>query len=146
MSTLYTIGYKGKPLQAFIEQLQAAGIDAIVDVRLRNTSHLLGYTKRNDLAFLLRAGFGIRYEHCPQLAPTDEILLAYRQDSDWPAYVDRFAPLLVERRAEDLGRRLLAHYRSPCLLCAETTPEQCHRRLIAEYLARQIPSLHIRHL
>jgi len=146
MPTLYTIGYKGKPLQTFIGYLQHAGVDAVIDIRLRNTSHLLGYTKRDDLAFLLETGFGIAYEHCPELAPTEDILLAYRQDKDWAAYTRQFAPLLSERRAEEHGRRILARYTAPCLLCAETTADQCHRRLVAEYWARHIPELKLIHL
>jgi uncharacterized protein (DUF488 family) len=146
MPTLYTIGYKGKPLQTFIGQLQGAGIDAVIDVRLRNTSHLLGYTKRDDLAFLLQAGFGIAYEHCPELAPTKEILLAYRENADWPAYTRRFLPLLVERVAEEQGQRLLARFTAPCLLCAEPTAVKCHRRLVAEYWVQRIPELNVVHL
>jgi uncharacterized protein (DUF488 family) len=42
MLTLYTIGYQRKPLAAFIGQLRGAGVDAVIDVRLRNTSHLCG--------------------------------------------------------------------------------------------------------
>ena len=30
--------------------------------------------------------------------------------------------------------------------CAEPTPEQCHRRLLAKYLARQNPDVEIIHL
>ena len=146
MPTLYTIGHKGKPLQTFIGHLQDAGVDAVIDIRLRNTSHLLGYTKRDDLAFLLKAGFGIAYEHCPELAPSEGILLAYRQDKDWAAYTRLFAPLLIERRAEKHGRRILARYTAPCLLCAETTADHCHRRLVAEYWAQHIPQLVLIHL
>ena len=146
MPTLYTIGYKGKPLQTFIGHLQDAGIDAVIDIRLRNTSHLLGYTKRDDLAFLLQSGFDISYEHRPELAPAEEILLAYRENKDWAAYVRRFGPLLIERAAQEHGRWILARYRAPCLLCAETTAEQCHRRLVAEYWAQHIPNLNIVHL
>jgi uncharacterized protein (DUF488 family) len=47
MPTVYTIGYKGKSLETFINQLRDACIDAIIDVRLRNTSHLAGYTNRS---------------------------------------------------------------------------------------------------
>jgi uncharacterized protein (DUF488 family) len=146
MPTLYTIGYKGKPLQMFIGHLQGAGIDAVIDIRLRNTSHLLAYTKRDDLAFLLRSGFSIAYEHCPELAPSEEILLAYRKDKDWDAYTRQFGPLLRTRRAQEYGRRILARYAAPCLLCAETTADQCHRRLVAEYWAQHIPELNIVHL
>ena len=146
MSTIYTIGYQRKPLATFIGQLREAGVDAVIDVRLRNTSHLAGYTKRDDLAFLLREGFGIAYEHHPELAPTSEIFNAYRDDKDWAAYEARFLPLLTERAAEGVGREILARYQSPCLLCAEPTPEHCHRRLVAEYWAVHLPELIIVHL
>jgi uncharacterized protein (DUF488 family) len=144
--TIYTIGYKRKPLATFIDQLRQVGVDAVIDVRLRNTSHLVGYTKRDDLAFLLREGFGIAYEHHPELAPSPEILDAYREDQDWAAYVSRFLPVLTEREAEAVGRELLGRYRALCLLCAEPTAEHCHRRLVAEYWAMHIPKLTIVHL
>ena len=146
MSTLHTIGYQRKPLATFIGQLQKVGVDAVIDVRLRNTSHLAGYTKRDDLAFLLREGFDIAYEHHPELAPTTEILDAYREDQDWAAYVSRFLLLLNERTAENVGREILARYRAPCLLCAEPTADHCHRRLVAEYWASRLPGLTIVHL
>jgi uncharacterized protein (DUF488 family) len=146
MSTLYTIGYKGKPLATFISQLRESGADVVIDVRLRNTSHLAGYTKQDTLDFLLREGFGIAYEHHPELAPTIEIFDAYRDDGDWPAYENHFLPLLEERAAEEVGREILARYRAPCLLCAEPTAEHCHRRLVAEYWAAHLPELDIVHL
>jgi uncharacterized protein (DUF488 family) len=146
MSTIYTIGSQGKSLEAFIGQLRDAGVDAVIDVRLRNTSHLAGYTKRDTLAFLLREGFGIAYEHHPELAPTAEILDAYRDDQDWMAYESRFRPLLTERAAAQIGREILAHYRAPCLLCRESDPQHCHRRLVAEYWASHVPGWTIAHL
>ena len=146
MARLYTIGYQRKPLATFIGQLREAGVDAVIDVRLRNTSHLAGYTKRDDLDFVLNEGFSIAYEYHPELAPTPEILDAYREDKDWAAYESRFLPLLVERSSEEVGREILARYRAPCLLCSEPTPEQCHRRLVAEYWASRLPGLTILHL
>lgn len=146
MPTVYTIGYRRKPLATFIGQLQEAGVDAVIDIRLRNTSHLAGYTKRDDLAFLLREGFGIAYEHHLELAPTSDILDAYRDDQDWAAYERRFLPLLTERSAEEAGREMLARYRSPCLLCAEPEANHCHRRLVVEYWAACLPELTIVHL
>jgi len=146
MPTIYTVGYKGKPLSTFIGQLRDAGIDVIVDVRLRNTSHLAGYTKRDTLAFLLREGFGIDYEHHPELAPTPEVLDSYRDDQDWAAYESGFLPLLESRTAEEIGRQILAQHRAPCLLCAEPSAERCHRRLVAEHWARHSPNVTIVHL
>lgn len=146
MSVIYTIGYKNKPLATFITQLRDVQIDAIIDIRLLNTSHLAGYTKRDTLAFLLPEGFGIAYEHHPELAPTPQILETYRQNADWAAYQSHFLPLLQERAAEKVGQEILQRYRAPCLLCAEATAQQCHRRLVAEYWAACLPGLSIVHL
>ncbi len=146
MSTLYTIGSQGKSLSEFITRLQQAKVDAVIDIRLHNTSQLAGYTKRDDLAFLLSAGFGIAYEHWIELAPSPEIREAYRQAKDWPAYEERFLPLLVARDAEAVGREILSRYRAPCLLCSEATADRCHRRLVAEYWADHIEGLAVVHL
>ena len=146
MPILYTIGYKSKPLATFIGQLREAGVDAVIDVRLRNTSHLAGYTKRDTLDFLLREGFDIVYEHHPELAPSPDLLDAYREDEDWGAYEAHFLPLLKERAADELGQEILDRYRAPCLLCAEPTADHCHRRLVAEHWAKHLPELTIVHL
>ena len=141
MPVLYTIGYEKRSLAAFIARLRTAGVDVVIDIRLRNTSQLAGYTKRDDLAFLLREGFGIAYEHHPELAPSAEILDAYRQDHDWAAYERQFTALLHERRAEAVGRVILDRYRTPCLLCHGTCAEHCHRRLVAESWSARLPGL-----
>jgi uncharacterized protein (DUF488 family) len=144
--TLYTIGTNQKSLERFIGLLQGAGVDAVVDIRLRNSSQLAGYAKGSDLAFLLREGFGLQYEHRPDLAPTDEILDAFKAGGDWTAYEREFLALLDRRDAGEIGRELMARYRRPCLLCAEPQPRHCHRRLVAEWWARQVPGLEVVHL
>ena len=146
MYTLYTIGTQTKSLEQFITALRLAGVDALIDIRLRNTSQLAGYSKRDDLSFLLREGFQIAYEHRPDLAPTDHILDAYHRDRDWSAYEAAFTPLLVQRQAEDVGSEIIARYRAPCLLCSESKPDQCHRRLVAEYWAARLSGLAVVHL
>jgi len=146
MPTVYTIGYKEKPLETFINHLHDARIDAVIDVRLRNTSHLAGYTKRDTLSFLLREGFGIAYEHHPELAPSPEIMDAYREHPDWPSYVAAFVPLLIGRATVQVGQAILARYDAPCLLCSEVDAEHCHRRLVAEHWAANLPDIVVVHL
>jgi uncharacterized protein (DUF488 family) len=146
MPTLYTIGHTQKTLERFIRLLQAAKVGAVIDIRLRNTSQLAGYAKRDDLAFLLREGFGIEYEHRPELAPTPAILDAYKKEGDWTAYEQDFLKLLAEREAQFPGRELLDRYQHPCLLCAEPTPDRCHRRLVADWWASHLPDVEVVHL
>ena len=130
MSTLYTIGFRRKTLAEFINLLRQAAVNAVIDIRLRNTSQLSGYAKRDDLAFLLREGFGIAYEHRLDLAPTEEILDAFGQEKDWDRYQQRFIPLLAERQAEDTGREILSRYPAICL--GLTTGNGAHT--VGEYI------------
>ena len=116
MPNLYTIGFTQLALAEFVGLLRDAGVDAVIDIRLRNTSQLAGWAKRDDLAFLLREGFGIAYEHIPLFAPSDELLDTYHADRDWDAYVPIYRGLLAERPIVDVGRELLQRYRAPCLL------------------------------
>ena len=146
MPTVYTIGHTQKSLERFVRLLQAAGVDAVIDIRLRNTSQLAGFAKRDDLAFLLRELLGIEYQHHPELAPTPEILDGYRANKDWAAYEEAFRPLLVERQIATIGQELMDRYNRPCLLCAEPTPDRCHRRLVAEFWSENLTELEIMHL
>ena len=146
MPTVFTIGYTKKSLERFVGLLQEAGVDAVIDVRLRNTSQLAGFSKRDDLAFLLREGFGIQYEHNPKLAPTPDIMTRFKSDGDWQAYERAFCGLLSEREAGEEGRQILARFQRPCLLCAEPTSEHCHRRLVAEWWAEHLGDMVVIHL
>ncbi len=138
--TIYTIGFTKKSLREFIETLRAAGVRCVVDVRLRNTSQLAGWSKQPDFEFLLTEGFGIAYEHHPEFAPTTELLDEYKRAGDWPRYEMRFNQLLAACQPPPLTQDSL------CLLCTEPTPEHCHRRLVAEYLRALDPRVEVKHL
>ena len=138
--TIYTIGFTKKSLREFIETLRAADVRCVIDVRLRNTSQLAGWSKQPDFEYLLNNGFGVGYEHHPELAPTGEMLDEYKRDGDWVRYETRFNALLAERQPPLLTQE------NVCLLCTEPTPEQCHRRLVADYLRALNPLLEVKHL
>ncbi len=145
MATVFTIGFTKKSLREFIETLCAAGVRRVVDVRLRNTSQLAGWSKQPDFAYLLEAGFGIAYEHHPEFAPTDDLLDTYKKDHDWAGYEERFNQLIVEREPETEARELLEK-EAICLLCAEPKADKCHRRLVADYFRSLDPKVEVKHL
>ena len=99
---IFTIGFTRKSAQQFFELLSSSGVERVVDVRLNNVSQLAGFAKRDDLEYFLRRVCGIDYVHLPSLAPTQEILAAYRKDhKDWSIYETQFLDLMRERRIED---------------------------------------------
>jgi uncharacterized protein (DUF488 family) len=142
---VFTIGFTRKSAEAFFGALRASGAKRVVDVRLNNQSQLAGFTKREDLPFFLRELCGIDYVHLPVLAPTQELLDAYKRDKlPWASYERRFIDLIEKRRIEDaVTRDAIA---DGCLLCSEPAPHHCHRRLVAEYLRDRWGGLEIVHL
>jgi uncharacterized protein (DUF488 family) len=143
--TLFTIGMVKKPAAKFFGMLDKAGVQRVIDIRLNNTSQLAGFTKRDDLRFFLKAVSGIGYLHVPECAPTKEILEEFRKKGSlWQAYEKKFLALISERGIENVLTREVAH--KGCLLCSEETPEFCHRRLVAEYLADKWKHVKIVHL
>ena len=145
-TTLYTIGFTKSTAEHFFGRLREAGVRRLIDVRLNNTSTLAGFTKRDDLPYFLRALLGADYLHEPLLAPTDTMLKAYQgKQLTWDAYAEQYRALIAERgAAERLDRAVFA---SPSvLLCSEATPDRCHRRLAAEYLAATWNDLTVAHL
>ena len=143
---IFTIGYSKRSAPEFFGALRRAGIRRCVDVRLGNTSQLAGFTKRGDLPFFLRELCDAEYIAEPLLAPTRDLVDAYRKKkASWDEYERRFLQLLVERKVEvELDPRLFGV--PTVLLCVEHTAEHCHRRLIVEYLEGRWGGLSVTHL
>lgn len=129
MMKLYTIGYGGRAPGDFLHILAEHGVCAIADVRLRPDHSSMGaYVKAKtpDKGIeKLLAGAGIAYYSLPELGNP------FMGLPDWR---ERFA-LLLERAGDLLTARLAELPQPFCLLCAERRPAECHRSLIAGYLA-----------
>ena len=144
---LYTLGFTQKSAETFFGLIRANGVQKLVDIRVNPHGQLSGFARQEDLPYFLRQlADGCDYAHRPELAPTKEILKEYRADGDWPRYVARFEALLDERNIPATLERAEFESQVCCLLCSEATPEQCHRRLVAERLAGHWPNLAIVHL
>ncbi len=143
---VYTIGFTKRTAADFFGTLKRAGIRRLLDVRLNNTSQLAGFAKQEDLRFFLKELCAADYMHEPLLAPTQEILDAYKKGKgSWEEYVRCFLALLAERRVEARLDRSLFEVPT-VLLCSEKSATHCHRRLVLEYLQAKWGDLRIVHL
>ena len=143
---IYSIGFTQKTAEQFFGILKEAGIRRLMDVRLNNVSQLAGFSKRDDLAYFLRAILNAGYVHEPLLAPTQEMLDSYKKrKGNWDDYARVFKNLIEARQIESYLDRD-SFIQPTALLCSEPTAENCHRRLVLEYLHERWGGLAIRHL
>ncbi len=142
---VFTLGFTKNNAEQFFNKLKQPGLVRLIDIRLNNMSQLAGFAKRDDLRYFLRQINDIEYIYCPDLAPSKELLDGYKKNGfDWASYERNFLELMTSRRVEErVGKNLID---GACLLCSESTPEHCHRRLVAEYLRSKWGDLEIVHL
>ena len=135
MVTLYTIGFTKKSAAEFFNLLRDNHVKQLVDVRISNSSQLAGFAKGKDLEFFVKEICHIPYKHITDFAPTKDLLDKWhKEEVTWQEYEGIYTSMLKER---DILRKYgLKAFDEACFLCSEDTPEQCHRRLLAEYLQK----------
>jgi uncharacterized protein (DUF488 family) len=143
---IYSIGFTQKSAREFFDTLKAHGIERLLDVRLNNTSQLAAFAKQADLAYFLEEICGAAYEHEPLLAPTQEMLDAYKkQKGSWEDYSEAYLALIRSRKVESVLSKK-SFQKKTVLLCSEATAEHCHRRLALGYLLKEWGDVRIIHL
>jgi uncharacterized protein YeaO (DUF488 family) len=107
---------------------------------------LAGFAKGIDLDFLSNAILGIEYIHDTRFSPTQELLEAYKKgDITWSDYENRFNEIMKSRGIiEIIEKEYLNKLDGICLLCSEEKADQCHRRLVAEFLKNNLTNFMIR--
>lgn len=143
---IFTIGFTQKSAESFFSLLRLNGVRQLVDTRLNNTGQLAGFSKKEDLKYFAKTILDIDYIHWEESAPEQAMLDAYkRKNLKWDEYAREYESLLQKRKIESQVDLVLGA--SPCLLCSEAKPHQCHRRLLADYINRSKGGrLVVRHL
>lgn len=128
---LYTIGYEGLDIDAFLNKLLGAGITLLCDVRRNALSMKYGYSKKQLEKYC--SGVGIRYLHRPALGIASE----QRQELTGPEaykrlfseYATCYLPKVVPAQQELLEDVHQEH--RVAIMCFEKDPGCCHRSHLA---------------
>lgn len=139
---IYTIGFTQKSAETFFETIKSNNIQAVIDVRLNNKSQLAGFAKGRDLEYFLKEICGSQYFYEPQFAPSKELLDKWhKKEISWDEYTEEYIKTISMRKAERIFDVRYSSLENVCLLCTEPTIENCHRRLLAEYLVEKSDSI-----
>ena len=130
MRTLFTIGYEGKTQAEFLDELEAGGVELVIDVRAVAASRRPGFSK-TALAGGLRER-GIDYLHLRALGTPAEGRQAARAGriaQMRAIYADQLetpeAGFALEQALAE------ATARPSALLCYERGAPDCHRSMLA---------------
>lgn len=141
---LYTLGYEGRDVDEFLDEVVRYGIRLLVDVRELPLSRRRGFSK-TKLADAL-AKIGVVYVHVRPLGnPKENRQRYWSGDVEGGAAVYRrhlhngSYPALVEL-AEQLGDG------PTCLMCMERDHRVCHRAVIVESLGELRPDIRVHHI
>jgi len=136
---LVSIGYEGRDIDGFVEELTGADVAAVVDVRLTPLSRKPGFSKTKLGARLSEAG--IDYRHLRALGNPKENRPAFR-DGRVEEGRARFRTLLEEPDAvaalSVLAER--ASRQRVAVLCFERDEHHCHRKVVLDKV-RELSSL-----
>lgn len=131
---LFTLGYEGLSIDAYLKLLIASDVAVLVDVRRNPLSRKYGFSKQQLIQATRLAG--IAYQHIPELG----IPSSLRQHLDNEAAYERLfayyaTSLLPEQKAAiEQVKHLLSENHRIVLMCFEAAPRFCHRHKIVEYL------------
>jgi uncharacterized protein (DUF488 family) len=144
MSNLYTFGYEGLAIKAFIARLKSAGIETVIDVRANPLSRKPGFSKTAFSKALHEAD--IEYVHLVAMGCPKPVRDQYREDGNWSTYTRGFKGHL-NKNTEGLNEVVtLASQSTCCLVCFEEDFERCHRTFVARGAAQlgKFSVLHLR--
>jgi uncharacterized protein (DUF488 family) len=140
LPTIWTIGYERLLPAELVAELQAAGVERLIDVRFRPQSRRPGMSKTR-LGELL-ADHGIAYEHRKPLGTPPDIRWLYKHNRahegapQFREHVEKTAAHELDDLAQELD-----HGPNTALMCLEADPAVCHRRTLTEALRARVPKL-----
>ena len=131
---LVTIGYEGRSLESYLNELLLGAVTVLCDVRRNPLSRKYGFSKGT----LGKAceGVGIRYEHLPELGIASDQRQELRTQADYDALFTEYErdSLPLQGSALEKIQGWVGRGERVALTCFERMPEQCHRHCVAEAL------------
>jgi len=132
---LFTLGYEGRTIPQFLQDLEKAGVRQLVDVREAPISRKQGFSKY-DLAEALQDA-GIAYRHLRALGCPKAVRDRYKVDHDWSRYTQKFHQHLAQQQPALEEVRALVVSGPTAVLCYEADFTRCHRSFVARAVAER---------
>lgn len=126
---LFTVGYEGKSLDAFLDHLEENAIGCLVDVREIAFSRKKGFSK-TALSEALE-GRGIQYVHLKTLGSPTPLRKELKSGGDYEKFFRGMEKhLATQQEGLEQAYDHVVRMRC-CLMCYENLAAMCHRKVVA---------------
>lgn len=131
-----TIGYEGKKIELFIQELKQNNVETLIDTRIRAGGRKADFCKKNLTKSL--NDNGIKYFHYRELGTPDYLMKIRRikgtySMQEYGTYLDS-NPQVLSQLVNDIGEENIA------IMCFEKDYKECHRSVIASKLSDMLGS------
>ena len=134
--TLFNIGYEGKSVEQFINQLVINDIRLLIDVRKNALSKKYGFSK-SQISGICES-MNIKYIHVPELGINSEKRKGLQGIKDYNRLFDEYETSILfpaEKSTSEILENLRIHKRV-ALMCFEKEAIMCHRGRVVNYLSK----------
>jgi uncharacterized protein (DUF488 family) len=135
-TTLFTIGYEGLTVEEYLNKLILNDIKVLCDVRKNPFSMKYGFNK-NQLMTACN-GVGIEYLHIPEVGIDSDKRQELNTQADYNKLFKFYSSTVLRNELikQQYILELLSSKERVALTCFEKNINQCHRKLLADSLAK----------
>lgn len=144
---LFTIGYEGKSVEEYVNQLIKENVKVLCDVRKNPLSMKYGFSK-NQLKNIVE-NVGIKYLHFPELGIDSDKRKELNSSQDYKKLFDDYVENTLPKKTNEIDRLsdLFMQEKRIALTCFEADYHCCHRSKTAEALSIKLNGkYHVKHI
>lgn len=133
---LYTIGYEGVSLEAYLNKMIRNDVRVLVDVRSNPLSMKFGFSKTQLRGYCEKVG--VEYVHIPELGIVSKFRQALETEADYESLFEQYRTAMLPNTISHQNRilNLLKEKKRIALTCFEANVHQCHRKHLSENITK----------
>lgn len=142
---MFTTGYAGFDSANFLWKLRFDNIEVVIDVRANPFSRNRAFSQASLKRFL--GQHGIEYVHVQQFGVPGRLRRNLRAGGNLTDYLESYREYLRSEEAAISAIMPTLLEKRCCLLCLEKNPSECHRSVLAEWIADlYVDTFEVRHI
>jgi uncharacterized protein (DUF488 family) len=132
---VYTIGYEGKTIDEFVEQLKKAGVKRVADVRKITSSRKRDFSKTRFGEILAKNG--IEYVGMRDLGTPYEVRRIYKSGGALEEFLRKYEGYVSSVPDAIARLEAIAGEKSTVIMCYENDAKRCHRQVLSKRLMKK---------